>query len=73
MKRFIKLFSILLTLFVLVSCKNNNKDTSITEIISTTNKVIEDAKDINIIYTTDVHCGIEGNIGYSGISAYKKT
>ena len=54
MKRFIKLFSILLFIFVVAAC--NNKD----------------AKDINIIYTTDVHCGIEGTIGYSGVSAYKK-
>lgn len=28
-------------------------------------------EDINIVFTTDVHCGIEDNIGYSSLSAYK--
>ena len=28
--------------------------------------------DIVILYTNDVHCGIEGNIGYAGAVAYKK-
>ncbi len=28
-------------------------------------------KDISIIYTTDVHCGFETNLGYSKVSAYK--
>lgn len=32
---------------------------------------IED-KDIVILYTSDVHCGIEDEIGYSSLSAYKK-
>ena len=27
---------------------------------------------INILYTTDVHCAIDTNIGYSSLSAYKK-
>ncbi len=28
--------------------------------------------DIVILYTNDVHCGIEDNIGYSGLALYKK-
>lgn len=28
-------------------------------------------EDIIILYTSDVHCGIEDNIGYAGVSAYK--
>ena len=28
--------------------------------------------DIVILYTNDVHCGIEENIGYAGVAAYKK-
>lgn len=28
-------------------------------------------KDIVILYTNDVHCGIEDNIGYAGLAAYK--
>lgn len=30
-------------------------------------------KDIVILYTSDVHCGIEDEIGYSTLSAYKKS
>lgn len=30
-------------------------------------------KDIIILYTSDVHCGIEDGIGYSTLSAYKKS
>lgn len=30
------------------------------------------SEDIVILYTNDVHCGIEENIGYTGLSAYKK-
>ena len=29
-------------------------------------------KDIVILYTSDVHCGIDENIGYDSLSAYKK-
>ena len=28
-------------------------------------------KDIVILYTTDVHCGVDINIGYAGLSAYR--
>lgn len=28
-------------------------------------------KDIVILYTTDVHCGVEENIGYAGLSSYR--
>lgn len=28
--------------------------------------------DIVVLYTNDVHCGVEDNIGYSGLSLYKK-
>lgn len=31
-----------------------------------------DNKDIVILYTSDVHCGVEDNIGYAALSAYKK-
>ena len=33
------------------------------------NKV--DIYDINIIFTSDVHCAIDENIGYSSVKAYK--
>ena len=30
-------------------------------------------KDISIIYTSDVHCGVDDNLGYSSVEAYKKS
>ena len=30
------------------------------------------AKDVVVLYTNDVHCGIDENIGYAGLAAYKK-
>ncbi len=32
----------------------------------------EPAQDIVILYTSDVHCGIDENIGYAGLVSYKK-
>lgn len=32
----------------------------------------EQTEDIIILYTNDVHCEIEGSIGYAGLAAYKK-
>ncbi len=31
-----------------------------------------ECEEIAILYTNDVHCGIEDNIGYTGLAAYKK-
>lgn len=31
------------------------------------------AQDIVILYTNDVHCAIDENIGYAGLAAYKKS
>lgn len=36
-------------------------------------KKTETKGDIIILYTNDVHCGIDKNIGYAGLSAYKKS
>lgn len=29
-------------------------------------------QDIVILYTNDVHCGVDDNIGYGGLALYKK-
>ena len=29
-------------------------------------------KDIVVLYTNDVHCGVDDNIGYAGLALYKK-
>ena len=39
-------------------------------LISCSNKTND--KDIVIMYTTDVHCGIDQNLGYSSLASYKK-
>ena len=52
-----KLLSLLLVLFVLLN-------------ITACTKKQED--DIYIVFTNDVHCAIDTNIGYAGVSAYKK-
>jgi 2',3'-cyclic-nucleotide 2'-phosphodiesterase (5'-nucleotidase family) len=31
-----------------------------------------DGKDIVVLYTSDVHCAVDDNIGYAGLEAYKK-
>ena len=33
---------------------------------------VEEAKNIVILYTNDVHCGVDNNLGYSALAAYKK-
>ncbi len=33
----------------------------------------KDQNDIVILYTNDVHCGIEENIGYAGLASYKES
>lgn len=67
-----------MSLFSLLSCgeKDNNdkKDEETKDVID--DKKDEEVKsvdinDINVIFTTDVHCGIEDNIGYSSFKAYK--
>lgn len=52
-----KLLSVLFVLFVLLN-------------VTACTKKQED--DIYIIFTNDVHCAIDSNIGYAGVSAYKK-
>ena len=39
--------------------------------ITATNYTSKTQEDIVILFTNDVHCGIEENIGYAGLSAYK--
>ena len=39
--------------------------------MAATNHTSKMQEDIVILFTNDVHCGIEENIGYAGVSAYK--
>lgn len=51
-----KILSIFVFIFVLIG------------LVSCKSKSYED---INILFTTDVHCGIDSNLGYSSVKAYK--
>ena len=42
------------------------------EVKEETNQNDESKGDIVVLYTSDVHCGIEENIGYAGLKAYKE-
>lgn len=33
----------------------------------------EDAQDIVVLYTNDIHCGFEDHIGYAGLAAYRNS
>ena len=69
-----------MSLFSLISCgENENNDEKKNE--EETKDVVDDKKDnevkdvdindINVLFTTDVHCGIEDNVGYSSFKAFK--
>ena len=47
-----------LTISTLFGCNKNNNNNNLTE-------------DIHILYTTDVHCGIDDNIGYASFAGFK--
>ena len=58
MKKLKVLLSFIISCFIFItlfSCKSN----------------IIDNSEINILFTTDVHCGVSDNIGYSALSQYK--
>ena len=61
------LFSVILSSLAIVSlasCNNPAPNSSTTEYIN--------QKDISVIYTSDVHCGLDDNLGYASLAAYKK-
>ena len=62
------LFSIIissLAIVSLVSCNNPAPE-------STTTSEYINQKDISVIYTSDVHCGLDDKLGYASLAAYKK-
>lgn len=58
MRKKLLLLPLIVTSLTLVSCKNKTKDNR--------------SDDVVILYTTDVHCGVDKNLGYSKIEAYKQ-
>ncbi|MEG2870814.1 MAG: metallophosphoesterase [Clostridium sp.] len=65
MKKYIfKVFIPALTLILLLSACQDSANHAKTETTA--------RRDIAIVYTNDVHCALDENIGYAGLAAYKK-
>ena len=60
-----RFWSILLTLAVTVSVT-----AGVTAATELTAQAAD--QDIVVLYTNDVHCGVDDNIGYAGLALYKK-
>ena len=57
------LISFILTMGLLSACGKNNN--------TKTHTPIKNDKNIVVLFTNDVHCGVNDNIGYAGLSYYK--
>ena len=57
------IFFILITISQICSCGKNNN--------TKTHTPIQNDKNIVVLFTNDVHCGVNDNIGYAGLSYYK--
>lgn len=62
LKKYYKYFCVMLIISLLCFCLSGCTDGG-----------TDKTEDIVILYTNDVHCGIEGEIGYSGLVAYKNS
>ena len=56
MKKIFRFITVALFAVSLASCSNKDKRSD----------------DVVLLYTTDVHCGVNDNLGYSALEAYKK-
>ena len=68
MKKLLALLVAAMLLFSLCGCQKKGSDPALEAGI---NEISSD-DDIIILFTNDVHCSIDENIGYAGLSAYKK-
>lgn len=64
-KRVLSIILTFLCIFLLFGCNNQNENNQPID-------NVEKSNDIVVLFTNDVHCGIDDNIGYAGLSAYKK-
>ena len=69
--------STLLLMSVFASCNKNtvnvapgDNQTDV-ETVAETNTVVANDKNIVVLFTNDVHCGVDDNIGYAGLAEYK--
>ena len=77
-KKFLALsISALLLMSIFASC--NKKTVNVApadnqtdvETVAETNTVVANDKNIIVLFTNDVHCGVDDNIGYAGLAEYK--
>ncbi len=68
--------AVLLILSVLISGGQNNTNAPDTvpvgSMVEADSVTAISGNDIVVLYTNDVHCGVDENIGYAGLAAYKK-
>lgn len=55
-----------MTVSLVAACGNSNSQTEGTEAAAS-----QEPNDIIVLYTNDVHCGIDGAIGYAGLAEYR--
>ncbi len=82
MNNYKRIISFLLILAISVLCCGCNGDTqiensesSIVSDVSETSQITEivaESNDIVVLYTNDIHCAFESEIGFSGLMSYKK-
>ncbi len=81
-KRLSALILVCSVIFAFSSCSQSDKDensyisenasSGFSDEISNEDFGDERSDDIVILYTNDVHCGINDNVGYAGLASYKK-
>jgi 2',3'-cyclic-nucleotide 2'-phosphodiesterase (5'-nucleotidase family) len=74
MLRKLTVFLLVLLLAFSFACKAKTAEPAVVEVTATPEPAPEPAldKDLAILYTNDVHCAVDGDIGYAGVAALKK-
>lgn len=66
-----KLFALLLALLLALGCAACGEELPEPENLTTQPSAAETPKDIVVLFTSDVHCGIDQGFGYAGLAAVK--
>ena len=72
--RKLTVFLLVLLLALSFACKAKTEEPAVAEVTATPELTPEPAldKDLAILYTNDVHCAVDGTIGYAGVAALKR-
>ncbi|MBE6693023.1 MAG: bifunctional metallophosphatase/5'-nucleotidase [Ruminococcaceae bacterium] len=78
-KRIISLLLIAIMCFLCCGCNNEvppeiAENSSISDVSETSqgSDIVAESNDIVVLYTNDIHCAFESEIGFSGLASYKK-